>query len=259
MAILKTEAVVLKGWKLRETSIILSLCTKDYGKIRVVAKGALGPKSKFRGCLEPMTHIRAVFYDKKTRDLQLLSQADVLNAHLHIIGDFERSLLGLAQVELAERVLFGEEPFPDMFRLISSTLAGLDTGAGFIEGFLWYFESHFISIMGYKPTWDSCLECGGSLGSEGGFFQPVNGGLLCFTCGGRHGGLRVGGETLEILYWLQRGSLNEVGQLNPTQGQKAEIRRMFDLYFKTHIEHMKPLKSLAMYYDSEKSETASIP
>ncbi len=248
MTILKTEAVVLRIWKFGETSKIVSLCTKDYGKLKVVAKGALGCKSKFMGCLEPMTRIRIVFYEKKTRDLQLLSQADLLDAHIHIIGDFERSALGLAQVELADRVLFGEEPFPFMYELLFSVLAGLDSGIGFLEGYFWYFESHFIDIMGYKPTWDSCLVCGSSLGVEGGFFQPSNGGLLCTACGSRHGGLRVGGETLEILYWLQKCDLDEVGQLNPTTGQKAEIRRMFDLYFKTHIEHMKPLKSLGLIY-----------
>jgi DNA repair protein RecO len=181
----------------------------------------------------------------------------VLDAHLHIIGDFERSLLGLAQVELSERVLYGEEPFPEMFELVSSTLAALDSGSGFLEGYLWYFESHFISIMGYRPTWDTCLECGNSLGVEGGFFQPTNGGLLCSGCGAKHGGLQVGGETLEILYWLQKCALNEVGRLNPTPGQTAEIRRMYDLYFKTHIEHMKPLKALSMYYEAQKSVQAN--
>jgi DNA repair protein RecO (recombination protein O) len=251
MAILKTDAVVLKGWRLGETSKILSLCTKDHGKVKVVAKGGLGPKSKFKGCLEPMTRIRLVFYDKKTRDLQLLSQADILDAHIHIIGDFNRSALGLAQVELVERVLTQDESFPKMYELLCSVLSQLDGGQGFLEGYFWYFESHFIDIMGYKPTWDNCLECNVSLGGEGGFFQPGNGGLLCPGCGSRHGGLRVGGETLEILYWLQRGDLNEAGRLNPNAGQKSSIRKMFDLYFRTHIEGMKPLKSLGLYYEME--------
>jgi DNA repair protein RecO (recombination protein O) len=251
MTILKTDAVVLKGWKLGETSKILSLCTKDFGKVKVVAKGGLGPKSKFKGCLEPMTCIRLVFYDKKTRDLQLLSQADVLEGHIHIIGDFTRSALGLAQVELVERVLTQDEPFPKMYELLRSVLSGLDQGNGFLEGLFWYFESHFIDIMGYKPTWDNCLECNASLGGEGGFFQPGNGGLLCTACGSRHGGLKVGGETLEILYWLQRCDLGEVDRLGPDAGQKSSIRKMFDLYFRTHIEGMKPLKSLGLYYEME--------
>ena len=79
MAILRTEAVVMKGWKLGETSKILSLFTRDFGKVKVVAKGGRGSKSKFKGCLEPLTHLRIFYYDKRTRDLQLLSQADLID------------------------------------------------------------------------------------------------------------------------------------------------------------------------------------
>ena len=60
-------------------------------------------------------------------------------------------------------------------------------------------------------------------------------------------------ETLEILYWLQQAELDSVGSLRPTPAQKAEIRKMFDLYFKTHIEYMKSLKSLGLYYEMEKN------
>ena len=114
MAILKTEAVVLKGWKLGETSKIVSLYTRDFGKVKVVAKGGRGPKSKFKGCLEPLTHIRIVYYDKRTRDLQLLSQADLIDPYLHIVGNVERTSLGLATAELVNKAVAGEEPFPQV-------------------------------------------------------------------------------------------------------------------------------------------------
>ena len=251
MALLKTEAVVLKGWNLGETSKILSLYTRDFGKIKVVAKGGRGPKSQFKGCLEPLTHIRVIYYDKRTRDLQLLSKVDLIDPHFHIIGDMKRTTLGLAAVELVHRAVAGEEPIPKVFDLLVNVLQTIDNGNGFLEGILWFFEGHFIDLMGYKPTWDTCLNCGKSLGAGGGFFQPQSGGLLCNRCGSSGGGLVVGGETLEILYWLQRGNLNDVDSLEPSPSQKAEIRRMFDRYFKTHIDHMGSLKSLGIYYALE--------
>jgi recombinational DNA repair protein (RecF pathway) len=73
--------------------------------------------------------------------------------------------------------------------------------------------------------------------------------LLCNECGSSHGGLVVKGETLETLFWLQKTPLEEVENLKPTTSQKAEIRKMFDLYFRTHIEHMKSLNSLKLYYE----------
>jgi len=248
MAILSTEAVNLRGWKMGETSLILSLFTRDYGKIKVVAKGGRGLKSKFKGCLEPLTHIRAIYYDKRTRELQLLSKTDLIDPHFHIIGDMERTALGLATVELVDKAIVGESPNPEIFNLLVSTLRAIDVGEDFLEGNLWFFEGRFIDLMGYRPRWDACIHCSASLGAEGGYFQPQSGGLLCSRCGTGSGGLIVGGETLEILYWMQRSGIKEVGRLKPSPAQKKEIRRMFDLYFKTHIEHMKSLRSLELYY-----------
>ncbi|MBN2030379.1 DNA repair protein RecO [bacterium] len=248
MAILKTDAVVLKGWKMGETSKILSLYTKDFGKVKVVAKGGRNPKSPFRGCLEPLTTIRIIYYDKRTRDLQLLSKADLIDPHSRIIGDMERTTLGLAAAELVDRAVTGEESLPQVYDLLTSVLRGFNEQEDFLEAILWYFESHFMHLMGYKPKWDHCLDCNQSLGKEGGFFQPQSGGLVCSQCGVQKGGLVVEGETLEILFWLQRCGLEEVVQLKPSPSQKSEIRKMFDLYFKSHIDHMQSLRSLGFYY-----------
>jgi len=248
MSILRSDAVILQAWKFRETSKIMTLYTQDYGKVKVIVKGARGPKSKFKGCLETLTHIHAIYYDKKTRDLQLLSKADLIDPHVRMIGHFERTTLGFAVAEILNKAVVGHEPFPQLFDLFVSILQYLNQSDGFLEGGLWYFESHFIMLMGYKPTWESCLMCQSSLGSSGGFFQPESGGLLCRTCGSMRGGLVVSHETLEILFWLQRGSLEEVDQLKPEKSQMAEIRKMFDLYFRTHINERRGLKALNMYY-----------
>lgn len=248
MAILATDAIVLRGWKLGETSKILSLFTHDYGKVRVVAKGGRGPKSKFKGCLEPLTHLRIIYYDKKTRDLQLLSKTDLIDPHFHIFGDVTRTTLGLATAELVDRAVTGESAHPQVFDLLVSVLHNIDAGHGFLEGFLWFFETHFIDLMGYKPTWNHCLKCQESLGYDGGFFHPQSGGLLCSKCGAPAGGLVIDGETLEILFWLQSSALSDVAKLEPSPVQKKVIRKMFDLYFRTHIEYMKTLRSLELYY-----------
>jgi len=249
MAILKTEAVVMKGWKLRETSMILALYTRDYGKIKVVAKGARDPKSKFKGCLEPLTCLNVVFYDKKNRDLQLLSQADLVDPHVHIIGDVIKTTLALSVAELVHRVIEGEEANPELFDLMTGVIAAIDKGTGFLEGYLWYFEEHLMEISGYKAVWHDCLECHTSLGEKGGLFQAAKGGLFCHRCGREKGGLQVSSETLEILFWLQQSHLDHVGELNPGTSHIAEIRKLFDLYFRTHLDHIGSLKALNMFYE----------
>jgi len=248
MAILKTEAILLKSWNFRETSKLLSFYTKDSGKVKMIAKGARSPKSPFKGRLEPLSHVQTVYYHKQTRDLQLLTQAETINPHLSLFGDYEKTTLGLAVAELLDKGVGGQDAMPALFDLFRDVLDVVDRSKGFLEGAVWYFEGHFIDLMGYKPTWDACLKCNNPLSMQGGFFQAENGGLYCHDCGSAYGGLQVSGETLEILFWLQKAKPEESVQLDPDPGRKAEIRKMFDLYFKTHIEQMRTLKALNLFY-----------
>jgi len=249
MAILKTSAVVLKTWKFGETSKIVSLLTRDFGKIRVMAKGARSPKSQFKGCLEPLSHINIVFYDKKTRDLQLLSKTDLVDAHVRFMGDMTRTTLGFAAAELIDRAIIANEPQIKVFDLFADLLSAINRNSGFLEGLFWFFEGKFITLMGYKPTWETCLECGTSLGTKGGYFQPDSGGLLCPVCGAGRGGLKINPGSLEILYWLQRANPDEIPRLKPEPVHINEIRKMYDLYFKMHVDLKKGLNALDFYYE----------
>src|SRR4030042_618726 len=161
MSILKTEAVVLKGWNFGESSRILSVYSRDYGKVRLVAKGGRALKSKFRGCLEPLTRISIEYYDKRTRELQLLSRSDLLDPHMRLIGDMRGTVLGLAALELVFRAVSGEERSVEIYDLLTEYLPALSREAGgFAEGIFWRFETRFLGLMGYQPTWDHCLSCG---------------------------------------------------------------------------------------------------
>lgn len=247
MSILKTEAILLKSWNFRETSKLLSFYTRDSGKIKMIAKGARGPKSPLKGRLEPLCHVQIVYYYKPTRELQLLTQAETINPHLRMFGHFEKTTLGLAAAELLDKSVADQDALPPLFDLLRDVLDVIDRSAGFTEGAVWFFESRFIDLMGYKPTWDACLRCGDPLSMKGGFFQAENGGLLCHDCGSAHGGLQVSGETLEILFWLQKAAAGESVRLDPEPGRIAEIRKMFDLYFRTHIDRMRTLRAMKLY------------
>ena len=249
MAILASEGVVLKVWNFGETSKIVSILTKNFGKLKVIAKGSRSLKSKFKGCLEPLMYIHLIYYEKKTRELQLLSKANLIDPHYGIIGNPVKTALAFAAVELVEKTVEEENPVEDLFILLIHTLSFIDRGDKFLEGFFWYFEEHLIDIMGYKANWHSCLGCKKSLGLRGGLFQPDEGGLLCHECSRHQGGLRISAETLEILYFLQKEPIEHAADLHPSPYQIAEIRKMHDLYFKTHIDYMRGLKSLGLYYN----------
>ncbi|HSP87123.1 MAG TPA: DNA repair protein RecO, partial [Ignavibacteriaceae bacterium] len=65
--IIKTEAVVLSKMDYRDSSNILSLYTKDFGKLSVIHKGARSPKSKKGFIAEPLNHLHIIIYKKDSR------------------------------------------------------------------------------------------------------------------------------------------------------------------------------------------------
>ena len=99
----KTEAIVLKTQKWSETSKIAHLYTRRWGRISILAKGALRPKAKFWGHLETFSLIEAMIYKKPRERLQLLSQCLLKDPFGGLYTDPERAGYGFAAVEFLER------------------------------------------------------------------------------------------------------------------------------------------------------------
>ena len=106
--IVKTEAIVLSAMKFRDTSKIVRLYTREFGKVSVVAKGARDAKSKFRSALQPMSHVSAVIYKNDNRELQLLSQCDSITSFHHLTEDMEKMCAALSALELVDVVTHDE-------------------------------------------------------------------------------------------------------------------------------------------------------
>src|SRR3989442_4095805 len=191
MAIVQTEALIVRSYRLGETSLIVSLFTREFGLLRCVAKGARGPKSRFGASLEPGVRVSAVVYRKLTRDLQLLSKTDILEALTSLWEDPDRFGAATQVLEFLDRAAYGESGDPELLDLASQTLRAMSTAPGAcLELIVRGFEIQACERLGYAPELTFCLECRKPLG-QGGLFHPVRGGLLCESCGGGQGSFRL--------------------------------------------------------------------
>src|SRR5512144_1263359 len=80
MALFSTEALVLRGHKLGETSRIVVLLTRERGKLRAVARGARGARPRYRSALEPLSEVKATLYGRQGAELLRLGQAELLHS-----------------------------------------------------------------------------------------------------------------------------------------------------------------------------------
>lgn len=244
MALQKTEAIILKSQNQGETSKILTVYTKTSGKIKLIAKGARSSKSKFGGSLEPLNHIFMVFYEKENRDLQFLSQADILESFPHIRADLKRMALAMAAVELVNRLEVGNAHNPVLFKLLLETLKAINRVKLRPDNCLRAFLVRVLEVLGFKPNFQRCLYCKkpptGNVG-----FDLARGGFICETCSqGRLSGFRLTSEVLSALRAFQVMAFSRLENYLTNSFAQQQADHFLLQYYRYHVEGFYDLNAL---------------
>jgi DNA repair protein RecO (recombination protein O) len=212
MALMESEAIVLRTYPLREADLLVTLFTRAEGKVRGVARSAKKSKRRFGGALEPMTYVRA-FYDVRERqELVRLDACEVIESPLATEVSYARAVALAHVAELLEELLPDREANDAIFRLTLSvlhalqhveidaaTIAIIKTGGRLKTGSektgsektsdtkpgseIWmpvtYFELWLTRLVGFLPELTECIACGRTLNGSRAWFHALADGLMC--------------------------------------------------------------------------------
>jgi len=145
MAIYKTQGIVLGSRPFDEAGKLVTLLTRDYGKIRVIAKGAKRLTSKFGGRLEVFTLLEMSLAEG--RNLDILSQAEALEWFGPLRNDPEKLSAGFYFIRIIDRATVDHQKNYDLFRLLYYSLKKLNDGE-VREEVIKYFETNFLKVEG---------------------------------------------------------------------------------------------------------------
>jgi DNA repair protein RecO (recombination protein O) len=234
----RDEAVVLRTQKLGEADRIITLLTRDTGRVRAVAKGVRRTTSRFGSRLEPFTYVDLQLAEG--RSLDVITQAETLAPYGSKIGsDYERYTAGTVMLETAERlVVEDKEPALQQFLLLIGGLRTMASGERSPAAVLDSFLLRSLSVAGWAPSFDACARCG--LEGPHRSFSPAAGGMLCPSC-------RVPGsaspapETVVLLGALLSGDWAVVEASEPRH--RKEATGLVSAYLAWHLE--RGLKSLS--------------
>jgi DNA repair protein RecO (recombination protein O) len=178
MALYREQGIVLRTYKLGETDRIVNLLTQGRGKVRAVAKGVRRPGSKFGGRLEPFSHVDLQLYEG--RNLDMISQAELITPFAEVRDDFGLSACGSAMVEAADRIAQEDERSNSLVLLLLDGLRALAAHPLHPSAVLDAYLLRLASVAGYHPYLDACASCG-TPGPHA-VFHLAAGGLLCPAC-----------------------------------------------------------------------------
>ena len=177
MSVLTSEAVVLRTWPLHEADLIVSFFTRDYGRMKGVAKSALRSRKRFGGALEPMTVARAWFVEKPRQELVRLDQLEILRSPLAAPVDHVRMAVLSFFAELLDEALPEHDPQETVFRLLVSVLEQTTVEQPWMP--LTYFSLWMTRLMGLLPDIAHCTACGEPLKAGETSFNSLGDGLFC--------------------------------------------------------------------------------
>jgi DNA repair protein RecO (recombination protein O) len=229
MASEKSLAIVLRMVDFSETSLVVTLFTRDFGKIGAMAKGARRPKSAFEGALDLLCVCRVVFLHKSSDALDLLTEAKLQRRFRAASRDLTRLYAGFYVAELLDELTHPVDPHPDLYDAAEQALAELD-GEGDVAAVTLRFEMTALRILGHLPSLGECVGCGAPVAPEGRIaFGMLDGGVLCPECrpGKRHV-VSVSGEVAKTL--LRFADATPGGLTPPGAAAWGELRGVLNHY-----------------------------
>jgi DNA repair protein RecO (recombination protein O) len=236
----RTEAIVLKRTDFGEADRLLTLFSKEFGKISAIAKGARKPQSRKTGHVE--LFMRSKFFIAKGRNLDIITQAETVDAHALLREDLMRVSHASYAVELLNRFTVEEDPHPGIFELLDVTLGryALTEDLGLITR---YYEIRLLSLTGFQPRLYHCVSCGEDIQEQNQFFSSELGGILCPGC--RQADSRsvpVSASAIKIMRYLQTRHWDVVKHLHLREQTREELERIMHKYILHTLE--RDLKSV---------------
>lgn len=209
MAAEKTLAIVIRAIPFGETSSVVTIYCREFGKLRALAKGAWRPKSSFDGGLDLLSISQVLVLRKSSGGLDLLTEAS-LERRFRVGTSYAAVLGGLHVAELLDVLTADADPQPELFDVASTTLRQLsdwrrDEAA--LPELLLGTELALLRLVGHAPETGCCVECRGPLPVAGRIaFGMLEGGTLCNDCRrGRRAVASVSAAAIDLLRRLQQG------------------------------------------------------
>ncbi len=251
MAIRSTEALVLNRRDFRETSIIATFYSRDFGKVKGILKGIRSEKNRYGSCAELFSSNVIVFYEKSKGEFNNITQCDLIDGFFGIRKNLNAIAYAIYLAELVDALTEPNEKNAQVYELLHKSLKFLSDGEE-PNKIVRIFELKFLSSLGFAPALNNCVHCGRGI-SERARFSLRHGGMLCERCLREDPNARaVSRGTVQTLKHIGSSKLDSLLKFKISRSIENELNVLIDELLESHLE--KPLKSKKFIKDIRKLE-----
>ena len=235
----KDLGIILKSQDFFETDRIITILTKEKGKIRAIAKGVRKPTAKLAGSLEPFSLTHLILVEGK-KDLDIITGAEIVNSFKNLRENLKKTAAAFFLCELTDKLIGEKESHQDIFEQLKKSFKKLDSKKEIdLELITDFMIINLMADLGYRPELKVCQGCGGKISGKisgkitavenKNFFSPKLGGVLCPKCSFKDNqALPVSIETLKILKLFLEYDIGIIDKISPKN--TAELSKILERF-----------------------------
>jgi DNA repair protein RecO (recombination protein O) len=246
----KCEGIVIRTTDYGETNKIVTLYTREWGKVGAMARGAKKPNSRLSSITQLFTH--GYFLIQRGTGLGSLQQGETVSSIRSIGEDIFLTAYASYIVELTDKCTEEKKPNPYHFELLLQTLHYMNEGYD-PDILMNIYEMKMLNVLGLYPILNQCSVCGSTDGHFS--FSIREGGFICHRCLDKdpyH--LKITPAAVKLLRLFYYFDLSRLGSISVKDETKAELKKVisayYDEYSGLHLKSKKFLQSMARFRDS---------
>ncbi len=239
--LVKTRAIVLRKIDYGDTSRIAQFFTEDYGKISAIIKGVRTGKSKSGLVIDTFNNVQILMYKKESREVQLVSEVELIKHYQNIGEDLERIAFANGIVELLSNLTVENENNHKLYLGSAKALGLINDPSRSAKLIFAKFLIFFIKEIGYEFQVHKCSICGKNIDEENAAALNYDSGIICSECcKDRLIHTEINKELFNLLFCLS----DKKNDIQYEEGNLNKIIRILEKFLKYNIHEFKGLKSL---------------
>ncbi|WP_248926650.1 DNA repair protein RecO [Paenibacillus hamazuiensis] len=229
--IYRVEGIVIRSMDYGEGNKIITLFSKEVGKVSVMARGAKKVKSRHAAAVQPFTHGYYTFF--KGGSMGTLNDAEIIDSFHTLREELKLAAYCSYLTELTDRMLEDQEAHGFLFEQLKAAFQSMAEGKD-ADILVHIYEMKMLAFAGYSPELMQCVSCGEPSGEM--VFSVSMGGILCGRCKAKDARAHVlSGGLLKLLRLFEKLDIRRLGQTDVKEQTKLQLKTLIRAYLDTHI------------------------
>ncbi|MBU0577572.1 DNA repair protein RecO [Patescibacteria group bacterium] len=236
---IKTEGIILRRINLNDADQILTVLTKDLGKISVMAKSSRRIKSKFCGKLELFYEVKVTVF--QGRNLGYLNESEPINTWGFADSDLRTKSILFYIAELTNKLIQDEQQIDGVYKLLQETLDHIDHNNEKSELILYAFIIKLFGLTGFMAPWDRCARSNVKLNLTEPLYFDLHNGSVVKSGYNSPADPRLTPPLIKWVSFMQKYPFAAITKVAPNKGEKTQVWYMIKMMLENILNY--PIKS----------------